>query len=306
MTPEHQVRFQSESQGLVDSLSACLVALTALIRPRASTSQAATDTAQVFCASGFLYKTDCFPLWITAGHVIDDINAYSRDANLFVSELRLADSIASHVKPPAPFIIIPNEPQYRISIVDDTAGIDHGAMILRPYIVDNLLKGPSRWITSDMIARDDEVFDCYVLLGFPESARNPVLRASGPDKRTVYFNISTPLLPLQRISPPDTPIDPNRSRLYFEILPHFCTDPLAPDEITSVAGMSGGPIFGVRFEQSQTITKLVGLQSAQGKESRYLAACPLWDFPEHLSKRLRQYANGEWPIAAAAVGPTSP
>ncbi len=231
--------------------------------------------------------------------MIDDINAYSRDTRLSISEFRLADSIASTVKIPAPFIIIPNEPEYRISIVDDTNGIDHGAMILRPYIVDNLRKGPSRCITCDMIARDDEVFDFYVLLGFPESARNPVLRANGPCERTVYFNISTPLLPLRRISPPETPIDPNRSRLYFEILPHFCEDPLAPNEITSVAGMSGGPIFGVRFEQSQTVTKLVGLQSAQGNEASYLAACPLWDFPEHLSKRLREYANGEWPIATA-------
>jgi len=196
---------------------------------------------------------------LTAGHILENLDEVRKSDQLTITSAVLADTFGSEriSDIPIPFDLT-NAELFRID--DEAEGLDFGVIALSPYYVRLLAKNGVVAIEENNWIHQAEVrFDGYVMLGLPEEFTSETDTGNGMVTPTMFG--------VRCLDPPPdgTPIT---------TYPRFVGQIDARTPITSVVGMSGGPIFGFRFGD-QTRYWVVALQSTWIRESRTVYGCSL-------------------------------
>jgi hypothetical protein len=106
-----------------------------------------------------------------------------------------------------------------------------------------------------------------------------------------------PLVPTT--CPPDV-VDPPANKIFGKIL----TQPgLDQAVVNNIAGMSGGPIFGLKPVGGKFHYWVIGIQSSWFENSRIVCFCPAFEFFTALKEAIRRIQAGELPRAATEEAP---
>ena len=223
-----------------------------------------------FAASAFVIALRGIWFLITAGHILHDLESRLENGRRIMKSRLLADLTPTPASPAIPFNL-GDAPQWYI----DSDGMDYGVIALRsgfvgPLIADGILPlDETYWSDCPSDAED------YFLLGFPSQAKVLAIASSG-SQGTLNVSVSCPLLPVFRVSDPPETLRSTSPRFYAKV-------PIADGivggsqiQLTDIDGMSGGPIFAVRWVDERHIQYwIVAVQSAWLKSERILAACPI-------------------------------
>jgi hypothetical protein len=208
------------------------------------------DTPNYFNASGFLVEIEGSSFFVTAGHVLASIEDAQRKGVAFC-EWRLDDTASDHVRTKCslPFDFSQAPKKY----VEHSSGADYGIIALRPYYVDALRKHGALFCSHELL--DDTPFR--------ESLEDPVqFFLVGVTAESLALiggpmdNICKTAWTVQLIPEPSPP--PNVSKyVCWRRVP----DQPDAERIEDMAGLSGGPIFAVKFDGDRTpLIALVAIQ----------------------------------------------
>lgn len=244
---------------ILDFFGRHLVAICVTYRVR---STGADDNAPRFAAyNGTLIDIKGAICFLTAGHVLADLQEKIGDSRIEILETVLADTfglgrVTDH---PIPFDL-KSEPLHIFDDEDD--GLDFGVIVLRPYYVGLLARNAvvaldeQRWIHQHRVT-----FDGYALLGLPQEFSSPRVSESGAGA------VSPTIFRVVRLDAPPPDARPTR-------YPRFVGRIDKELPLSSIEGMSGGPIFGFRIG-AETRYWIVALQSSWFPGSRTVFGCLL-------------------------------
>jgi hypothetical protein len=200
--------------------------------------------------------------FLTAGHALKDLTASLESGDIVVESAVLADTFGPDAisEKPIPFDLL-NEPRF---FIDDTEeGLDFGLIALRPYYVALLAKhGIKALFEENWIAQHRVKFDAYAMLGLPEE-----FVSYEKDGTEIVGKVSPTMIWVKAI---DIPPEGTKRTIY----PRFIGKLDENLPLSSVVGMSGGPIFGFRYGPP-TAYWVVAIQSRWLKSQRVVFACPL-------------------------------
>lgn len=219
-------------------------------------SQVGDDEAKTHFYSGFLMEFGSDWYWITAGHIIEGIEA----AAAHVERFRLIDRFGrGRNKDPIPFDYPAAWKFYRHT--DD--GLDFGAVQLNS-LTRRLLEAndavaipESQWRTADHLSCEQ-----YIMVGLPECA---IQRSTtyGADGYIVSGKPNPTLILTSKIDPPEYSLTAH---------PRLVASISEKDPDGDIVGMSGGPIFAAGEDPQITV---VALQSAWYESARITLGCPV-------------------------------
>lgn len=203
----------------------------------------------------------------TAGHCIRDFQEMYDREDLEIEHMFLADhfgrdatSFTGH-----PFNLKERDDSMITMIDDEKMGLDFGMIQLQSLERQGMEKNGIVPVTEDRwMPQDNVVFDRHFLLGAPAEEAS-VVDGIG----TFLANPKTALFNVHPVDEQMT-IVPEIPWLAFRI----------PDSVPleSIAGMSGGPIFGARLEGDAYRYWITALQSRWNEKKRIAFACPLPEF----------------------------
>lgn len=211
-------------------------------------------------SSGTLIETGGRVFYLTAGHVISDIEEAEKNPAIEVLNAVLADNFGSDRKSdlPIPFVLSATS---RYFVDDEILGLDFGVIELAPYYVRLLKANGAVVLTEERWNRQSNVsFDKFAMLGLPQEFISERITEEG------QAVVMPTMFSLERIeAPPDA-----KATTYTRFVGKISNDlPLR-----SVKGMSGGPIFGFRTEPELRYW-IVALQSTWRRDDRVVFGCPL-------------------------------
>ncbi|MDX8522071.1 hypothetical protein [Mesorhizobium dulcispinae] len=222
------------------------------------------DQSPLFAAyNGTLIEISGATCFLTAGHVLADLQEKLEDDRIEIIDVVLADTFSQDQvsDKPVPFDVR-NE---RFYIVDDKQqGLDFGAIPLRPYYTNLLaLNGTIALDEKQWIHQHEVLFDGYAMLGLPQQLTSPAVDSSGT------ASVSPSLFWVMRH---ENPPEGTPQTTY----PRFVAQLGNDLPVTDIKGMSGGPIFGFRIEGENAVRYwVVALQSSWLPTSRIIFGCPL-------------------------------
>jgi hypothetical protein len=165
---------------------------------------------------------------------------------------------------PIPFDFA-NEP--RFFIFDAETGLDFGLIALRPHYVRLLAtQGIKAIFEENWIHQHNVEFDAYKMLGLPEEFIDSV-RTGSDDNSSVLGTVSPTMIDLTCMDEP--PEDIRRTRY-----PRFVGQLRSDLPLSSIRGMSGGPIFGFNFRPPMRYW-VVAIQSSWLPLRRITFGCPV-------------------------------
>ena len=242
---------------------------------------------QTFGCSAFAMSFDGVPVLVTAGHVIRDVldpiivrNEYEGHP-LRLLQVNILDCFGEkpRVKKPTPF---PVYPDLRRGSIDeatkrDSMGLDFGIIFLPDLYWNGFFANDGRILAEDIWAQEGEVFDVYKMVGLPTE---PQYSKNGHGRLGVFSFLAATDLGV-----------PTRDGKPVWFVGNM------PEGMTTVAGVSGGPIFGLRKTVSGWEHKIVAMQSWQKEGKNGLVyGTPLRLLrPDHLLGDCRPFGAGRRP-----------
>jgi hypothetical protein len=200
----------------------------------------------------------CF---LTAGHILKGLQDVIDSSTVEIESAVLADTFGSRRinDYPIPFDL---KSARAFFIDDEDEGLDFGVIVLDPYYIRLLAaNGTTALEERNWINQSSVTFDAHVMFGLPDEFGSDRLSDSGNGTVSpTMFRV------LQLESPPNDIKETRYPRFVGEI------DRELP--LTSLKGMSGGPIFGFKFG-SETRYWIVALQSSWLPDRRITFGCPL-------------------------------
>jgi hypothetical protein len=232
-------------------------------------------------ASGFVISVRDRWFLITAGHVIEEIEEAQKLGYMF-SDWYLDDTGAAGAKSS---IVIPfdydNAPKFWFH---DGSGADYALISLHPHYR-RLLESNNIVALSEQAWRTGmpNDFDVYWMLGVP----NEFVEATPGNSQIQKSDV---IIAIDRLDEPPDEMCTELPRLYGKI-----PDELGDEEqaLTSIKGMSGGPIFGFKLSNGQLRYWIVALQSGWLQRGRIIAGCPIEIFAEWIDQQLIPSALGQ-------------
>lgn len=255
-----------------------------------------TGDLVTFACSGFAMSFGGFPVLVTAGHVIQDIldpiiihNDY-KGHRLRLAQVNLLDCFGEKpaVKTPTPFSIYSTLPRMGIdqALRRDGNGLDFGIILLPRLYWDGFFKNDGRILAEDMWATEGEHFDVYKMVGIPVEPQHSKM---GHLRLGVFSFLEA--------TDPDVKTTNGKPVWFIGTM---------PEGVSSVEGVSGGPIFGFRKVPGGWEYKIVAMQSWQLKgESGKVYGTPLRSFGPIVSQMvasLTTQGSDAEPSAAANCG----
>lgn len=231
---------------------------------------------QNFVVTTFVLSVSDYWFLITAGHCIRDIEKLA-DHGYRIVRCQLIDSLGLGAKHPEPIPFAYQE-SHPICLSDDYA-FDYGIMILSTYYKQLLQINNIQALNEEVWKKQPAKVDFYTLLGIPSEL--------------VKVNSES-----VEIAPTLHSIEPvnQRPEGFTEVdvdLFYGCI--VLGEGMTSIKGMSGGPIFAFhKNEKCELRYWLTALQSRWLPESHFIAACPtklLGHFLEDVIIRASQKAS---------------
>ncbi len=196
-----------------------------------------------FSYSGFVISIQGVWNFVTAGHILLDLEEQLEKKTIKVHEYVLVDRFAPGAKSPDP-IPFDYAKAHKLPVYDEEAGLDFGLIILSRYYCD-LLKanGIVPVIEENWKNIPDELSDKYVMLGLPQQLiKTRVVSKIG--KSGVVGSVSPAAVAIERLHElPDDILATNYPRFIGKFYD-------AKYQIEDITGMSGGPIIGFNKEWS--------------------------------------------------------
>jgi hypothetical protein len=207
---------------------------------------------------------------VTAGHVLEEIDNERREGSELGS-FRIWDgwSPNAQYRDPFPFTF-DGAPQYRV----DREGLDYGLIRLCPNHVSLLNANNVVPVGEEHYEKKwPDVFHGYAMIGVP-GATVDLQRHRGTSTEARQ---STCVLNLAEEPDPPTELVKPFPRFYARILEPE-DSPLWREIGQDIAGMSGGPVIGIRRDGEELNYWIIGIQSGWFKPRRVIAACYFQDF----------------------------
>jgi hypothetical protein len=229
---------------------------------------------QYFLFTGFLSEHNNELLWLTAGHVIDNITASFNSPNFSLSVMRWLDG---YDVPGAESVPV-NVAQLRMKSWTST-GLDFGAVALPLLEKHNILANKQLTVMNEEVWKNlkQAAPEGYYVIGYPriwnEFTETPV--EGNKILRSIKADIAC--LPVQPVYPPtDTEQDPfwdNCNAFYGQLLKF---PDMTDFKIEDIVGMSGGPILSIeRTPDAKFAYRLAGIQIKWKPESEIVCAEPI-------------------------------
>jgi hypothetical protein len=180
----------------------------------------------VICIRGFFS-------FLTAGHALKDLSLHLERGNIAVELAVLVDTFGPDTisKQPIPFDLF-NEPRFFID--NEQEGLDFGLIALKPYYVALLAKHRIKALFEENWINQHRVkFDAYTMLGLPEEFVKYEQDGS--------VGIVSPTMIGVKVL--NNPPEGKKPTTY----PRFVGQLHEGLPLSSIVGMSGGPIFGFRY-----------------------------------------------------------
>lgn len=221
--------------------------------------------------SGFFMGHRDYFFWVTAGHVIHEIQALLANPKFRVKEARLRDGrpLSDKFASSVPVSI---EADQMLGIDAETEeeafGLDFGILRLSPLVFAGLLSNPGTLFlpAEDSLGGGMEQAAGLYVIGAPGER---VRRASSID---VQFEIHC--LPVRLLSNAPAELRQFPRSLYGKLVD------LGPDNdpMNSIVGMSGGPVFAVEYRTEEEFGfRLVGIQSSWHRPTRQIRVSSIVD-----------------------------
>lgn len=214
--------------------------------------------------------------FLTAGHTLEKIDSSLRKEQISIQNASLADIFSSNVKfiNPIPFDLA-NEKRYFIN--DDEEGLDFGLIALRSYYIQLLIQnGIAAIFENNWIHQHEIKFDNYIMLGLPAEFVPKTITDLAEDS-TQMVPISPTLICVKRLDKSPENIKNTRYPRFIGQLDHKL-------QLSSIDGMSGGPIFG--FYSNFHKYQIVAIQSSWLPDRRITFGCPLPILADLISKSI--------------------
>lgn len=233
-----------------------------------------SDTSRGFeVMSGFILEVGDKWVWGTAGHCVKLIEERQKKGEIISS--RLLDGFGSH---PATTQGLP------ISVTaccgwkafDKDEGVDIGFLILPEFYRKGLIaNGVVPFEFSNLCAQDALSFDGYCLCG---------IIAEWTKTTENTFKVSNGFFPVFQTDSVPESINKSFPRFYADV-PRF-------QNMNSIVGMSGGPIFGFKVgSDGQLRYWLAAVQCGWDVTQRVLAACPATLFRKIFGEVIRRFSE---------------
>lgn len=213
----------------------------------------------VICIQGFCS-------FLTAGHALKDLNTHLERGDVLIDSAVLADTFGPDTisEKPIPFDLS-NEPMF--FIYDKEEGLDFGLIALRPYYVRLLAKHKIKALFEENWINQHRVkFDGYTMLGLPEEFITSEQGGPGDDSGTVG-KVAPTMIGVKPIDCIPEGIKPTK-------YPRFVGQLHQNLPLSSIVGMSGGPIFGFRNGPPMSYW-VVAIQSSWLPSQAVVFGCPL-------------------------------
>lgn len=229
---------------------------------------------QYFLFTGFLLNRDGELLWLTAGHVIDNISTVLNAKDFSLSVIRWLDGY----EVPGAEAIPVNVSQLRMKSWT-SIGLDFGAIALPLLEKLNLQANNQVTVMDERIWRNLKHAspEGYYVIGYPRIWND--FKETPTEGNRVLRSLKANLacLPIQPVHPPaDADNDPfwyNEGAFYGKVL-RFPDMPAF--KVEDIAGMSGGPILSIeRTPEAQFAYRLVGIQVKWKPDSEIVCAEPV-------------------------------
>jgi hypothetical protein len=217
--------------------------------------------AQFRAYAGTLIQIEDAVFYLTAGHILRELSEALHNDQVQIERAVLADifgmnRVCNH---PIPFDL-KSAPMFFVD--DDEDGLDFGVIALRPYYIRLLAAngvialGEQNWIHQSELT-----FEAHLMLGFPVEFTSECVSPSGD------CALSPTMFGVQKLE--TTPEDLNKTTY-----PRFIGQLHRNLELKSVKGMSGGPIFGIKFGPP-TRYWIVALQSTWIRDRHLVFGCQI-------------------------------
>lgn len=194
---------------------------------------------------------------ITAGHSISKIEELTTQHGYRISKCLLIDSLGAGAKypHPIPFVYEKANP----TCISDERDFDYGFLEVSSYYRKLLEANKVKPLDEEVWKKRPKKLDFYLLLGIPGETVNV-------KPKNIEFNPT--LFSIEYL--------PNRPNGFSEtIIPQFYGKIILDDEINSIEGISGGPVFGFyENEKGEMRYWVVALQSTWLPKSHIISACP--------------------------------
>jgi hypothetical protein len=238
--------------------------------------------------SGFLVRVQNFLLWMTAGHVVNKLNELVKTPGVGGLKWRFIDN---HTDQNADFIPCDFSSLYQIALDHD--GYDFSCIILPPYLSLPLLKSDQNVPISESFWKDYHFeFNEMYLVGIPTQFTNSIQNDTA-NKLNILTLAERISLPLQMAA---CPLDTDYRKfwgysnsVYAEVLPVHSD---AGQIITNIAGMSGGPIFGIKWLDAERFTyQILAIQSEWLSDIKIIRAPFFYTIIDAISNVLSKLKN---------------
>jgi hypothetical protein len=230
--------------------------------------------AALCVCSAFVMRTRNIWWLVTAGHVLTEIeNEIAKGNELVDFRLWGGWGLEATDKYRTSFDFF-RARKFRI----DQDGLDYGIIHLSDYYVSHLEANKVLPIDENSFEKDwPTEFDGYAMIGTPAST---VFLERVGEKATRLTQTTCIIQLEQEPTPPQELIQPTK-RFYARILP-----PADSSEWLAIggdiAGMSGGPLLGVRRAKNGLKYWVIGVQSGWLESKRVIAACFFQDFAKYV------------------------
>jgi hypothetical protein len=263
--------FETRHEEFVKDLCHHLVSLACVHEPTSPNDKFGTTK---FFTSGFIMEIRGLWLFVTAGHVFEQINEQLRKHPTRYYRFMMADSFGLTAKFPEPFHVdYINAPKHYL--YDEEGGYDFGLLLLNQNQIRLLKKNDIVPLNEGNWQHQEGVdFFFYCMLGFPEQE----MILDKPD----YAQIKPIFISLERLQ--EAP-----ERFAKHTIPMFYARIPKPSDRLNIEGMSGCPIFGFTRNEAGSVSYFfVAIQSEWLPDSKIISVCQM----PFLGKLLRTAVDG--------------
>jgi hypothetical protein len=223
---------------------------------------------QVLWVSGFLILTKYFLGWMTAGHVLKEINKLLQTEGVGGIKARWFDNSDNK-----------NAQSIPCDLADlilhgiDTDGYDFGVVPLPPYYANLILAIKENQPLTEAHWRSDDSFEPegYYIVGIPQEFTEFKQLSNGPEiyeYKSSGVCLSAPVIKEDAAKhSSEDEFWRHDNNFYGKVLPIHDDN---GNELIDIKGMSGGPIFGVRsIDKDKIQYRIIAIQSNWLSQSKF-------------------------------------
>ena len=249
-------------------------------------SYSSNDVSTYRFYTGFLLENKEHLFWMTAGHIIDQIDQILQAGNK-ISSMRWFDGYPKEGAETIPINFHSLRKKSWISLGIDAGVIDISLLEKENILKNNLVNPMNKQIWDQVEQAKPEG---YFVVGFPRIFNNYNERPAQKNKVLKSIRADYACIPLDKlafpVNDPNTEFFDKPDAFYGQLIDQQL-DPV--DFVHSIQYMSGSPIFSIeRTQEVNILYRLVGIQKKWLPESRRICAEPIGRIIQELNSWLEE------------------